>query len=124
MNFLEQEILTLAQEISGAGERELELLELLCVASRQTWEARLREGVSIQDCEAAFRCAAALTAAGELAVGRGGSDVASFTAGEISVRERGAADSAALAQGLRQAAERLMEPYVQPMDFYFKGVRG
>ena len=38
--------------------------------------------------------------------------------------ELGAAEAAALAQGLRRTAEELMAPYAEAEDFCFKGVRG
>ena len=63
-------ILELAQAISGAGEAEQELLELLCGAAEQAWTKRLRDGLTEEDCGAAFRCAAAFTAAADLAAVR------------------------------------------------------
>ena len=47
-----------------------------------------------------------------------------FTAGSVSVRIRGAAESCALAESLRRTAERLMAPFAVPDDFCFRGVRG
>ena len=74
---------------------------------------------------AAFRCAAAFTAAADLAAGRcGGSHVAPFTAGEISVKAQDAGESTRTAAELRQAAERLMAPYTDAGDICLRGVRG
>ena len=67
--------------------------------------------------------AAAFTAAADMMAG-GGGDVASFTAGQVSVKGRTAAETAALAGSLRQAAEELMAPYTEPGDFAFLGVPG
>ena len=118
-------ILELAQAISGAGEAEQELLELLCGAAEQAWTKRLRDGLTEEDCGAAFRCAAAFTAAADLAAVRcGGSHVASFTAGEISVKAQDAGESIRTAAELRQAAERLMAPYADAGDVCLRGVRG
>ena len=117
-------ILELAQAISGAGEAEQELLELLCGAAEQAWTKRLRDGLTEEDCGAAFRCAAAFTAAADLAAGGGGSHVASFTAGEISVKAQDAGESTRTAAELRQAAERLMAPYTDAGDICLRGVRG
>ena len=50
--------------------------------------------------------------------------VSGFTAGSVSVRIRGAAESCALAESLRRTAERLMAPFAVPDDFCFRGVRG
>lgn len=117
-------ILELARAVSGAGEAEAALLEALCQAAETEWTARLREGVTAEACGTAFPCAAAFTAAANLAAGRGGDAVASFKAGDVSVESRGGADSAALAEALQNTAERLMAPYARPADFSFRRVRG
>ena len=117
-------ILTLAKVLSGAGEDEEPLLEALCQAAERQWERRLRPGVTAEDCGEAFPCAAAFTAAADLAAARSGGQVSGFTAGSVSVRIRGAAESCALAESLRRTAERLMAPFAVPDDFCFRGVRG
>ena len=114
-----EEILMLARAVSGAGDAESPLLEPLCQAAQRRWESRLRPGLTPEDCREAFVCAAAFMAAG-----RGGGAVSAFTAGEVSVKGRGAAESAALARGLRETAERLMAPYAGEESFCFRGVRG
>ena len=106
------------------GEAEEALLELLCQAAEQQWEKRLRPGMTTEDCGKAFPCAVAFTAAADLAAARGGEGVSGFTAGSVSVRIRGAAESCALAESLRRTAERLMAPFAVPDDFCFRGVRG
>lgn len=121
---MREEILALARALSGAGEAEEALLEPLCRAARSRWESRLKPGLAPEDCGAAFACAAAFTAAADLAAGRGGGAAGSFTAGSLSVKGRGAAETAALAQGLRRTAEELMAPYARPEGFCFRGVRG
>lgn len=108
--------------LSGGGQEDSALLEALCEAAIERWKQRLREGVAPEDCGSAFVCAAAFTAAANFACGGGG--VESFSAGEISVKGRGAAQSAAVAEKLRQAAEELMAPYVHGAEFAFQGVRG
>ena len=124
MSALQETVLTLARELSGAGEAEEALLELLCQAAEQRWNKRLRLGVTAEDCGEAFPCAAAFTAAADLAAARGGDGVSGFTAGSVSVRIRSAAESCALAESLRRTAERLMAPFAAPEDFCFRGVRG
>lgn len=119
-----EEILMLARAVSGAGDAESPLLEPLCQAARRRWESRLRPGLTPEDCREAFVCAAAFTAAADLAAGRGGGAVSAFTAGEVSVKGRGAAESASLARGLRETAEGLMAPYAGEDSFCFRGVRG
>ena len=122
---MQESIFELAQTISGAGEKELPLLEQLCVAAEMAWLARLRDGMNAEDCGAAFRCAAAFTAAADLMAGRnGGHGVSSFTAGEISVKTQGAAETAGTVKELRRSAERLMAPYTKNSDVWLKGVRG
>ena len=119
MSGTQETALTLARELSGAGEAEEALLELLCQAAEQQWEKRTTE-----DCGKACPCAVAFTAAADLAAARGGEGVSGFTAGSVSVRIRGAAESCALAESLRRTAERLMAPFAVPDDFCFRGVRG
>lgn len=115
-------ILELALAAAGGGEAEQPLLEPLCAAAEAAWLGRLREGVSPEDCGEALACAAAFTAAADLAEGGGG--VASFSAGDISVNLGGGGDRARRAQGLRQAAERLMEPFVRAAGLWAQGVEG
>ena len=115
MSGTQETALTLARELSGAGEAEEALLELLCQAAEQQWEKWLRPGMTTEDCGKAFPCAVAA---------RGGEGVSGFTAGSVSVRIRGAAESCALAESLRRTAERLMAPFAVPDDFCFRGVRG
>ena len=116
-----EKIIGLARVLTGAGEDEEALLESLCRAAETLWTGRLREDAG--DCGEALCCAAAFTAAADLAAGQGGG-MTSFTAGEISVKGCGGAEAIARAAALRQTAERLMAPYAQTGDFAFKGVRG
>ena len=119
---MRERILELALAAAGGGEAERVLLEPLCAAAELAWQGRLRRGVSLGDCGEALACAAAVTAAADLAAGEGGS--VSFSAGDISVKAPGDQERAAAAAELRRAAERLMEPYVRATDLWAKGVRG
>ena len=121
---MRERILKLALELTGGGEGNRMLLAALCAVAEDAWLARLREGVAAEDCGEALPCAAAFTAAADLAAGRGGGAVAAFTAGDISVRGRGAAETASLSRDLRRTAEGLMAPYAEEADFCFRGVRG
>ena len=85
MSGTQETALTLARELSGAGEAEEALLELLCQAAEQQWEKRLRPGMTTEDCGKAFPCAVAFTAAADLAAARGGEGVSGFTAGLLSL---------------------------------------
>lgn len=120
---MEDRILALARAAVG-GPAEEALLTSLCAAARQYWESRLQEGLTAADCGEAFPCAAAFTAAADLLAGGNGGFVESFRAGEISVKGRAAAETAAQARSLRQTAERLMAPFAVSENFSFQGVRG
>ena len=50
--------------------------------------------------------------------------MASFSAGDISVRLEGGGERAGRAESLRQAAERLMEPFVRAEGLWAQGVEG
>ena len=115
-----ERILELALALGGGEDRAL--LPPLCAAAERAWLARLREGVTAEDCGEALPCAAAFTAAADLAAG--GDGVASFSAGDISVRLEGGGERAGRAESLRQAAERLMEPFVRAEGLWAQGVEG
>ena len=113
-----ERILELALALGGGEDRAL--LSPLCAAAERAWLARLREGVTAEDCGEALPCAAAFTAAADLAAAGG---VASFSAGDISVN-LGGGDRAGRAACLRQAAEGLMEPFVRAAGLWAQGVEG
>ena len=119
---MRERILELAAAAAGAGEAERVLLEPLCAAAEAMWLSRLRENVTAEDCGEALVCAAAFTAAADLAAGGGG--VASFSAGDVSVKVQGGGERLKAAESLRQSALRLMEPYVQAADLWAMGVEG
>lgn len=119
---MREKILALAAELTG--QEPTELLEMLCDAAEAVWQGRLRAGMTAEDCEAAFCCAAAFTAAGDFLLGRGVDGIASFTAGAVSVKAREGSDGAAMAAALYLAAERMMAPYGEPGSFCFRGVQG
>lgn len=121
---MQERILALAIGIVGASENEQQLLEALCIAAETAWVARLREGIAAEDCGEAFCCAVAFTAAADYIIGRSGNGVASFTAGEISIKGKDGSDGTIQAAALRQTAERLMTPYTEEKAFCFRGVRG
>ena len=115
-----ERILELALALGGGEDRAL--LEPLCAAAERAWLARLREGVTAEDCGEALPCAAAFTAAADLAAAEGGA--ASFSAGDLSVNLGGGQDRARRAEALRQTAERLMEPFVRAAGLWAQGVEG
>lgn len=123
MSTLQETVLTLARAVSGAGEQDEVLLETLCRAAEAYWRGRLRQGVTAEDCGEAFPCAAAFTAAADLAAGQDGG-IESFTAGSVSVKGGGGESAARRAESLRRSAEERMAPFAEPGDFAFQGVRG
>ena len=123
MSTLQETILTLATAAAGAGEQDETLLETLCRAAETYWRGRLRTGVAAEDCGEAFPCAAAFTAAADLAAGQGGG-IESFTAGSVSVKGAGGENAARRAESLRRSAEARMAPFTEPGDFAFRGVSG
>ena len=123
MSTLQETVLTLARAVSGAGEQDEVLLETLCRAAEAYWRGRLRQGVTAEDCGEAFPCAAAFTAAADLAAGQDGG-IESFTAGSVSVKGVGGERAARRAESRRRSAEERMAPFAEPGDFAFQGVRG
>ena len=116
-----EEITAIASELSHATQAEENVLDKLCAAACQELDGKLREGISKEDCEGAFTCAAAWLAAAALASARlSGEDVSSLRAGDLSVTKRSAAEY----ERLRRQAWELMAPYVKDSGFCFRGVRG
>lgn len=110
-----------AQAALLAGELEedqLAILDALSGASTVSLQARLREGLSVNDCRADFVAAAslyALAAFNEVVAGTG---VEQIAAGDLTVR-RGSADTAS--RCLHRQAELVIAPYVKDR-FAFVGV--
>jgi len=108
-------------------ERQEETLILLCEGAAEQWRARLRDGLTPEDCRGTFLTACAWTALAHMApaLEAGAPAPRSFTAGDLSVslgtmageREQGAARLARL-------AEELMTPYTRDGGFSFLGVAG
>ena len=122
---MDETIVALAARLAGLEEADTALLEPLCAAARQRWIDRLRQGVTEEACGESLACAAAFSAAAEAVSGAGSTGgVTSFKAGEVSVQGRTAAESAALSETLRAAAEELMAPYARTGSFAFLGVDG
>ena len=118
------QIISLATGIANPSEKELPLLEMLCHAAEKLWMDALKGGVLPEDCGEAFLCAAAFTAVADFMLSRNGENVASFMAGEISVKRKASAEETAQAEAFRKIAARLMAPYGVARDFAFKGVLG
>ena len=118
-------MIIMAKAVTGAGEEDTALLESLCRAELTIGSGRLRPVVTVADCSDTFCCGAAVSAAADfLTLQSSAAGAASCTAGEVSVRERDAGEVAKVAQSLRETAEHLMSPYIDPQQFQFRSVQG
>ena len=104
----------------GADTSQESLLSPLCQAIQQELTLQLRPGVTLEDCESAFLLAAAWRVLAALQASDGGAGITSFTAGDVSIRQEGSQETAALLE----QAERLMAPYTRDSGFSFQEVRG
>lgn len=109
---------TAAVFLGGQDERERAALMGLCKAAEAGLCARLRPGLTPDDCREALVCAAAWIALGQYAAGMQSDGVASFAAGDLKVTKQAAAAIACL----QTQAELLMAPYLRD-SFRFRGVR-
>ena len=108
--------LLLAGEMDKAKE---DILYVLCGSWVSSLAARLRDGVTAEDCKADFVTAAGLFALADLNGLGQENGVEEFRAGDLTVKRSGSADGAALC--LQRQAEMLMAPYVKDC-FSFLGV--
>ncbi len=94
------------------------LLELLCRSAEISLKAKLRDGITAEDCKADFIAAASLYALSAMSEVEGGKLPEQITAGDLTLRRSGS-DAAACC--LRYQAELVMLPYVKDR-FAFVGV--
>lgn len=114
------DIMTLCRAM-GASEDQEELLLPLVQAVSSQLAARLRDGTVPEDCGPAFPLAAAMTAMDQLSGMLGsGDEVASFTAGDLTIRK----ESGSRSKALSAQAERLLTPWLAGSRFVFQGVEG
>ena len=106
----------LAGELDG---RQTNLLRLLCGASASSLAARLREGLTPEDCKADFIAAASLLALAQLN-GVDDAQVEEFKAGDLTVKQ-GSKNRDAASQCLQRQAELMIAPYLKD-GFSFRGV--
>ena len=110
-----------AQAALLAGEldcRQAELLSILSSAVVSTLTARLREGLSPEDCKADFIASASLFALAALNGADAAADISEFKAGDLTVKRSG---TDAASRCLRNQAELMIAPYLQDR-FHFAGV--
>ena len=114
----------LAQALLLAGEldtRQTELLGALCTAATASLAARLREGLSPQDCKADFIAAASLFALAALNSVKDDTQLEQISAGDLTIRRSGGSGSDAASNCLRNQAELMIAPYLKD-SFAFLGV--
>ena len=119
---MSEEIIALCRAM-GAGEDREELLLPLVRAAEERLAGRLKEGVSPGDCGPAFPLAAAMTVMDCLSGISGENELASFTAGELTIR-RETGKGGPGRGSLSQQAEGLLAPWLRDAGFCFQGVPG
>ena len=120
MNLRDQ---VLAQALLLAGdltEQQQLVLGALCTATTAGLSARLREGLTTDDCKADFIAAASLLALADMNSVKDDEPVEQITVGDFTVR-KGAASHDAASNCLRAQAELMIAPYLKD-SFSFRGV--
>lgn len=107
----------LAGELDG---KQTALLHTLCAASAASLAARLKEGLTPEDCQADFIAAASLLALASLNAVEETGQIQEFKAGDLTVKQGSTAGNTP-AQCLRQQAQLLIAPYLRDR-FSFAGV--
>ena len=110
-----------AQALLLAGElsqRQMAVLEMLCRSVHASLSARLRDGLSPEDCKADFIAASSLLALASLNSVGEDDGVEQITAGDFTIRKKG---NDAASNCLRAQAELMIAPYLKDR-FSFRGV--
>ncbi len=116
---LAKQVYAQAVQLSGVDEPAQEqLLMLLCQGAVGSLTARLREGLTPEDCKADFVAAASLYALAALSETDALTDLKHFQVGDITIKRSG---GSAAARCLRSQAELMMSPYLKDR-FAFMGV--
>ena len=118
---LAQQVYTHALLLAGdVAEHQSRMLEVLCGAVVSSLQARLREGLTPDDCKADFIVAASLMALAALASVSEDVPVEQISAGDFTIR-KGAVSHDAASNCLRNQAELMIAPYLKDR-FSFQGV--
>lgn len=112
-------IMELTRSMGQVAPEEEELLNTLCGAAQQELMGLLREGVEPQHCQEAFVLAGAWLSLAGLEVSRAAARPESVCAGDVTIRNAGAAEKERL---LRQQAKRVLSGWTKDSDFLFYGV--
>ena len=110
-----------AQSLLLVGELEqhqMELLRTLCSAATTSLAARMRTGLTPEDCKADFIAAASLLALADLSCIGENANVEQISVGDFTVK-KGSRDAAS--NCLRAQAELMIAPYLKD-SFSFRGV--
>ncbi len=115
---LAEQAFTQAALLSGELDgQQTDLLKVLCGAAAASLTARLRDGITVDECKEVLVAAASLMALSALDEQDGGA-VEEFKAGDLSVKRE---NQKAASRCLERQAERMMAPYLQDR-FAFQGV--
>lgn len=118
---LQEQVYTQAALLAGDLDgRQTDLLNLLCSVTTTSLAARLREGLTPEDCKADFIAAASLFALANLNSLDDASQVEEFKAGDLTVKQNGSIRDAA-SRCLQHQAELMISPYLKDR-FSFAGV--
>ena len=114
-----EQVMELVLALSGAGQ-DGDVLRTLCANACQVLDRQLKDGLTAEDCEGVYPLAAAWLAMDWLRGSQGLEGITSLSAGDLTVRREGTADSGRLS---RRAME-IMAPYLRDDGFVFRGVSG
>lgn len=112
---------TYAQALLLAGEltaQQQQILHALCTAKVSMLTARLRRGLTPEDCKADFIASASLLALADLSSLGGGETIEQISAGDFTIRK---SRQDAASNCLRAQAELMIAPYLKDR-FSFRGV--
>lgn len=120
MTLTEQVFAQAALLAGDLDERQRDLLSLLCIASTASLTARLRDGLTPEDCRADFVAAASLFALAAMNGADESVNVEEFKAGDLTVKQNISSRDAA-SRCLYHQAELMIVPYLKDR-FSFLGV--
>ena len=116
---LEEQVFAQAQVMAGSLDaQQVHLLETFCRSAAGSLAARLRRGLTPEDCKADFLAAASLHALAALAEVRDGQDPSEIRVGEVTVQK---STGNVAAQCLYNQAEWILAPYTKDR-FSFRGI--
>ena len=116
---LKEQVFAQAALLAGQMDtQQTALLDALCTSATVSLSARLRDGLTPEDCKADFIAAASLYALSAMSEVETGALPEQITAGDLTLRRSGS-DAAACC--LRYQAELMMLPYMKDR-FAFMGV--